>query len=72
MAGSSPGRDAVSGQAMIIERQEDVTRAVLKDGWLRTGDLASIDGDGFVLIVGSKKNLVISGGQNIQPEVAIA
>jgi len=38
------------------------------DGWFRTGDRACCDADGFYRIVGRKKNLVISGGLNIQPE----
>jgi long-chain acyl-CoA synthetase len=39
-----------------------------KDGWFYTGDLASQDDEGFVKIKGRKKNLIISGGINIQPE----
>jgi len=46
----------------------DATRAVLQDGWFRTGDLARQDEEGFLTITGRKKNLVISGGINIQPE----
>lgn len=47
---------------------EAATSATFLDGWLRTGDLATIDADGVVRIVGRKKNLVITGGLNIQPE----
>jgi long-chain acyl-CoA synthetase len=39
-----------------------------KEGWFYTGDLASQDDEGFVKIKGRKKNLIISGGINIQPE----
>jgi len=41
------------------------TAAVLKDGWLLTGDLARRDDDGFYTIVDRKKNIIIRGGENI-------
>ena len=44
------------------------TQAVLRDGWLRSGDLAVCDRDGFYQITGRKKNVVISGGINVYPE----
>ncbi|MES2647786.1 MAG: AMP-binding protein [Bacteroidota bacterium] len=49
-------------------RDEVLTAEAFKDGWFFTGDLAKKDADGYVTIVGRKKNLVISGGINIQPE----
>ena len=39
----------------------------IRDGWLDTGDLASVDGDGFVRLVGRAKDLIIRGGHNIDP-----
>jgi long-chain acyl-CoA synthetase len=49
-------------------RQEQETKAVLSgDGWLRTGDIASIDDDGFVRIVDRKKDLIIVSGFNVYP-----
>lgn len=47
---------------------EAATRAVLdEEGWLRTGDLARFDEDGDFTICGRKKDLVISGGENVYP-----
>lgn len=43
------------------------TKAVLKDGWLFTGDMAKMDGDGFIYLVDRKKDVIISGGENIYP-----
>jgi fatty-acyl-CoA synthase len=43
------------------------TRRALADGWLRSGDLAAVDEDGYVRIVDRIKDLIISGGENISP-----
>jgi fatty-acyl-CoA synthase len=43
------------------------TAKVMSDGWLRTGDLARRDADGFYSIAGRSKDLIISGGENIYP-----
>jgi long-chain acyl-CoA synthetase len=49
-------------------RDDVATRETLEGGWLRTGDLGSVDDDGFVRITGRKKELIItSSGKNISP-----
>lgn len=48
-------------------KRPEETEAALKDGWLRTGDLATIDTEGYIYIVDRKKDIIISGGENISP-----
>ena len=43
------------------------TREAIVDGWMRTGDLATIDGEGYCNIVGRLKDMLIRGGENIYP-----
>ena len=43
------------------------TDECLKDGWLFTGDMAKLDEDGFIWLVDRKKDVIISGGENIYP-----
>ena len=46
---------------------EKATKEVLADGWLFTGDMAKEDEDGFIYLVDRKKDVIISGGENIYP-----
>lgn len=49
-------------------KDEEATAATwTADGWLRSGDLAYVDDDGFLYLVGRKKELIIRGGHNVYP-----
>jgi acyl-CoA synthetase (AMP-forming)/AMP-acid ligase II len=46
-------------------KQPDETARAFRDGWLYTGDLATIDREGYVNIVDRKKDMIITGGENV-------
>ncbi len=63
------GEIAVRGDNVMKgywNRPED-TEAAIPDGWFRTGDLATVDDDGYYTIVDRKKDLIIRGGFNVYP-----
>jgi fatty-acyl-CoA synthase len=47
--------------------KEDASASTLVDGWLHTGDLASVDDEGFVYVTGRSKDMIITGGLNVYP-----
>lgn len=63
------GELAVAGPGVMkcYYRNEEASREVLKDGWLFTGDMAREDEDGFIYLVDRKKDVIISGGENLYP-----
>lgn len=63
------GELAVKGPGVMrcYYKNPEATAEVLRDGWLLTGDMARRDGDGFIYLVDRKKDVVISGGENIYP-----
>ena len=63
------GELVVSGNCVMkcYYRDPEATAAALKDGWLYTGDMACEDEDGFLFLVDRKKDVVITGGENIYP-----
>ncbi len=63
------GELAVKGNGVMTcyYNDEKATNEVLKDGWLYTGDMAMEDEDGFIYLVDRKKDVIISGGENLYP-----
>ena len=63
------GELCVKGDGVMVEyyKNPKATAETLKDGWLFTGDMARQDKDGFIYLVDRKKDVVISGGENIYP-----
>ncbi len=63
------GELAVKGPGVMTCYYNDpsATAEVLKDGWLYTGDMAMEDEDGFIFLVDRKKDVIISGGENLYP-----
>jgi long-chain acyl-CoA synthetase len=57
------GRNVMQGYHHLPEE----TEKTITQGWLHTGDLGKLDADGFVVITGRKKDLIISAGENIYP-----
>ncbi len=55
------------GVMLCYYKNPEATQEVLRDGWLYTGDMAKEDEDGFIYLVDRKKDVVISGGENIYP-----
>ncbi len=64
-----PGELCIKGPQVMkgYNDKPDETAAVLKDGWLLTGDIATFDEEGYFTIVDRKKDMIISGGFNIYP-----
>jgi fatty-acyl-CoA synthase len=69
VAHGTAGEVAVRGPNVFFEYwgNEAATREALRDGWYLTGDIATRDADGYFFIHDRKKNMIISGGENIYP-----
>jgi acyl-CoA synthetase (AMP-forming)/AMP-acid ligase II len=63
------GELAVKGNGVMLAyyKDEKATNEVLHDGWLFTGDMAEEDEDGFIYLVDRKKDVIITGGENLYP-----
>jgi fatty-acyl-CoA synthase len=66
----TPGEQCTRGYSVMLGYWDDpeaTNRAIDADGWMHTGDLAVMDDDGYVSIVGRIKDMIIRGGENIYP-----
>jgi fatty-acyl-CoA synthase len=66
----TPGEQCTHGYGVMLgywEDEEATRRAIDADGWMHTGDIAVMDEDGYVSIVGRIKDTIIRGGENISP-----
>jgi long-chain acyl-CoA synthetase len=69
-AEGEPGEIAIRGHNVMKgywNRPEATAEAIDSDGWLKTGDVAKVDSDGYYFIVDRKKDLIIRGGYNVYP-----
>ena len=64
-----PGELVVRGNGVMREyyKNPEATAKALREGWLFTGDMARQDEDGFIYIVDRKKDVIITGGENVFP-----
>jgi long-chain acyl-CoA synthetase len=64
-----PGEIVIRGHNVMkgYWNQPDATAEVIRDGWLHTGDIATVDEDGYFFIVDRKKDMIIRGGYNVYP-----
>jgi fatty-acyl-CoA synthase len=65
-----PGELCTRGYSVMLGYRNDPQRtaeAIDQARWMHTGDLATMDGDGYVRIVGRSKDMIIRGGENVYP-----
>ena len=65
----NPGELLVKGPGVMkcYYRNPEATAQSIKSGWLLTGDIAKVDEDGFIWLVDRKKDVIITGGENVYP-----
>src|SRR5665647_3102567 len=63
------GEVLIRGDSVMVGywRNPEATAAALREGWLWTGDMGSLDANGFLTLKDRRKDLIISGGSNIYP-----
>ncbi len=69
VTGDEVGELCVKGPGVMkcYYKNPAATEEILKDGWLYTGDMARVDADGFIYLVDRKKDVIITGGENLYP-----
>ena len=69
VAQGSPGELIIKGPGVMLEyyKNPEATAAAIVNGWLLTGDVARQDEEGFIWLVDRKKDVIITGGENIYP-----
>lgn len=67
--GSGVGEVVARGRNVMLGywNREAENREALRDGWLRTGDVGRVDGEGYLYLVDRRKDMVITGGENVYP-----
>jgi acyl-CoA synthetase (AMP-forming)/AMP-acid ligase II len=65
----TPGEIVVRGDQVLTGywNRPDADAEAFRDGWFHTGDMARMDEEGFVYIVDRKKDMIVSGGENVYP-----
>jgi long-chain acyl-CoA synthetase len=69
VAQGEPGEIVIKGPNVMrgYWNSEDATAETIKDGWFHTGDVATVDHEGYFFIVDRKKDLILRGGYNVYP-----
>lgn len=69
VAPGEPGELCIRGPQVMTGywQRPDATEEVLKNGWLHTGDVVTVDGEGFIRIVDRKKDMILVSGFNVYP-----
>ena len=69
-ASGEPGELLISNPELVMQgywRDPEATREVMRDGWYHSGDIGTLDENEFLTIIDRKKEMIISGGENISP-----